>query len=79
MPFPPPGDPPDPGIEPVSPADLPDPGIELGFPPLKADVLPTELSGKPSSGITSLKIFQVVVIYTVKGFRVVNEAEVDVF
>ena len=27
----------------------------------------------------SLRIFQFVVIYTVKGFNVVNEAEVDVF
>ena len=34
MPFPPPG-------------DLPDPGIELGSPALQADSLPTELSGKP--------------------------------
>ena len=33
-----------------------------------------------SSGIPiSLRIFQFVVIHTVKGFRVVNEAEVDVF
>ena len=29
------------------PADLPDPGIELGSLALKADSLPTELSGKP--------------------------------
>ena len=27
----------------------------------------------------SLRIFQFAVIYTVKGFRIVNEAEVDVF
>ena len=31
-----------------SPGALPGPGIELGFPALKADSLPTELSGKPS-------------------------------
>ena len=31
------------------------------------------------SGILTLRIFQFVVIHTVKGFRVVNEAEVDVF
>ena len=29
------------------PGDLPDPGIEPGFPALKADSLPTELWGKP--------------------------------
>ena len=32
-----------------------------------------------SSTLISLRIFQFVVIYTVKGFSVVNEAEVDVF
>ena len=32
------------------------------------------------SGIpTSLRVFQFIVIYTVKGFSVVNEAEVNVF
>ena len=36
LPFPPPGDPPDPGIEPRSPA-------------LQADSLPTELRGKPKA------------------------------
>ena len=30
-----------------SPADLLNPGIELGSPALRADSLPTELSGKP--------------------------------
>ena len=30
-----------------SPGDLPDPGIELVSPALKADSLPAELSGKP--------------------------------
>ena len=29
-----------------SPGDLPDPGIEPGFPALQADSLPTELAGK---------------------------------
>ena len=29
-----------------SPGDLPDPGIEPGFPALQADSLPTELQGK---------------------------------
>ena len=29
------------------PGDLPNPGIEPGFPALQADSLPTELSGKP--------------------------------
>ena len=31
-----------------SPGDLPNPGIEPGSPPLQADSLPTELRGKPS-------------------------------
>ena len=35
-----------------SPADLPNPGMELGSPALRADSLPTELSGKASSQIT---------------------------
>ena len=35
LPFPPPG-------------DLPDPGSELGSPALQADSLPTELPGKPT-------------------------------
>ena len=30
-----------------SPRDLPNPGIEPGCPPLQADSLPTDLSGKP--------------------------------
>ena len=30
-----------------SPGDLPNPGIELGSPALQADSLPTELQGKP--------------------------------
>ena len=30
-----------------SPGDLPDPGIEPGYPALQADSLPTELLGKP--------------------------------
>ena len=32
-----------------SPGDLPDPGIELGSPALQADALPSELLGKPSA------------------------------
>ena len=32
-----------------SPGDLPDPGIEPGSPALQADVLPSEPPGKPSS------------------------------
>ena len=42
-----------------SPGDLPDPGIELGSPALQADSLPTKLQGKPSkqadSGKNALK------------------------
>ena len=33
----------------LSPVDLPDPGIKPGFPALRADSLPTELSGKAST------------------------------
>ena len=32
------------------PGNLPDPGIELRSPTLSADILPSELSGKPSLG-----------------------------
>ena len=42
--------------------------------------LHTDFSGSQSDGIPiSLRIFQFVVIQTVKGFNVANEAEVDVF
>ena len=37
LPFPPPG-------------DLPDPGIKPGFPALQTDSLPSELAGKPIVG-----------------------------
>ena len=33
-----------------SPGDLPDPAIEPGSPALQADALPTELPGKPEKG-----------------------------
>ena len=33
-----------------SPGDLPDPGIEPGSPALQADALPSELLGKPLTG-----------------------------
>ena len=36
------------------PGDLPDPGIELGSPTLQADSLPTEPPGKPSILVSSL-------------------------
>jgi len=35
-----------------SPGDLPNPGIEAGSPALQADSLPTELQGKPCLGLT---------------------------
>ena len=35
------------GLPYLFPGDLPDPGIELWSPALKADSLPTELTGKP--------------------------------
>ena len=37
-----------------SPGDLPNPGIEPGSPALQADALPSEPPGKPSSLITQL-------------------------
>ena len=33
-----------------SPGDLPDPGIEPGFPALRAEALPSEPPGKPRTG-----------------------------
>ena len=33
-----------------SPGDLPDPGIEPGFPALRAEALPSEPPGKPLQG-----------------------------
>ena len=38
-----------------SPGDLPDPGIEPGSPTLQADALPSEPPGKPIQGVLSLK------------------------
>ena len=38
-----------------SPGDLPDPGIEPGSPALQADSLPTELQGKPNCGLNELE------------------------
>ena len=43
---------PDIGVPFPSPGDLPNPGIEPGSPALQADSLPTELSGKPTSKVT---------------------------
>ena len=38
-----------------SPGDLPNPGIEAGSPPLQADTLPSEPPGKPCISLTSGK------------------------
>ena len=38
-----------------SPGDLPDPGIEPRSPTLQADALPSEPPGKPIQGVLSLK------------------------
>ena len=38
-----------------SPGDLPDPGIKPGSPPLQSDALPSELLGKPGFYITQGK------------------------
>ena len=37
-----------------SPGDLPDPGIEPGSPALQADALPSESPGKPEEGSSSV-------------------------
>ena len=41
-----------------SPGDLPDPGIEPGFPALQADALTCEPPGKPGEVKIELKFFQ---------------------
>ena len=61
------------------PGDLPNPGIKPRSPALQADSLPAEPQGKPDLVFPSLENFSTVVIHTVKGFGVVNKAEVDVF
>ena len=38
-----------------SPGDLPDPGIEPGPPVLQADSLQSELPGKPAFGVVTIK------------------------
>ena len=64
------------------PGDLPDPGIEPGSPSLQADAL---LSEPPEAGQVVwyshlLKNFpQFIVIHRVKGFGIVNKAEIAVF
>ena len=64
------------------PGDLPDPGIEPGSPSLQAEAL---LSEPPEAGQVVwyshlLKNFpQFIVIHRVKGFGIVNKAEIDVF
>ena len=42
-----------------SPGDLPDPGIEPGSPSLQADALPSEPPGKPPHSHISLGILQI--------------------
>ena len=64
------------------PGDLPDPGIEPGSPSLQAEAL---LSEPPEAGQVVwyshlLKNFpQFIVIHRVKGFGIVNKAEIAVF
>ena len=41
-----------------SPGDLPDPGIESGSPALQADSLPSELPGKPQDHM-SLSMYRI--------------------
>ena len=41
-----------------SPGDLPDPGIESGSPALQADALPSELPGKPEIIFKKFKIIE---------------------
>ena len=40
-----------------SPGDLPNPGIKPGFPALQADSLPTELQGKPNESESCIRLF----------------------
>ena len=46
------------GVPFPSPGDLPDPGIKPGSPALQADSFPTELPGKPSEKIKTLPFKQ---------------------
>ena len=39
-----------------SPGDLPDPGIEAGLPELQADALPSEPPGKPQASLRDPEI-----------------------
>ena len=49
------------------PGDLPDPGIEPRFPALQADALPSELLGKPvSNTCTKLRVCKFVCFYAIK-------------
>ena len=41
-----------------SPGDLPDPGIEPGSPALQVDSLPSEPPGKPNSAVCQLYLKQ---------------------
>ena len=45
-----------------SPGDLPDPGIEPGSPALQADSLPTELRGKPPNTVLHLNRVECLVV-----------------
>ena len=56
LPFPSPGDPPNPGIEPASPA-------------LQADSLPAELLGKPYKSVTSIFLFPMQAYFRDIGFQ----------
>ena len=50
-----------------SPGDLPDPGIEPVFPALQADDLPSELWGKPKlEGLRHFKIWKQNILYHIK-------------
>ena len=51
------------------------PGEGARIPPVKCFLTQVRRPGNP----ISFRIFQFVVIYTVKGFSLVNEAEVDIF
>ena len=46
-----------------SPGDLPNPGIELGSPALQADALPSELLGEPSSLCVSFILKQILPLW----------------
>ena len=53
-----------------SPGDLPDPGIEPGSPALPAEALPSELLGKPM--IFNINYINIIYIYTINTYSLLD-------